>query len=122
LAQQPDNVIQLAEDNQLHILDAKYRVGADLAYLRQFESPGPTADDINTMHRYRDAIVLASGRPAEYERGVVKSAIVLFPLSPEDGYEGHRFLKSVGEVQIGGLPFLPGATRLVESYLRSLLV
>lgn len=68
LAQQPDNVIQLAEDNQVHILDAKYRVGADLAYLRQFESPGPTADDINTMHRYRDAIVLASGRPAEYER------------------------------------------------------
>ena len=79
-------------------------------------------EDINTMHRYRDAIVIPHPiRQGEFQRGIVRGAVVLFPFGDEDGYRRHRFHKSVDEVQIGGLPFLPGAVTLAESHLRGIL-
>jgi hypothetical protein len=122
LAQKPDNIIQLTDGRTFHILDAKYKIAADDEYLKRFSSPGPTADDINTMHRYRDAIVLPKVLGGEgYDRGVVKDAVVLFPYRDEQGYKGHRFFKSIDTVQIGGVPFLPGATALLEEHLESIL-
>ena len=41
-------------------------------------------------------------------------AYVLFPYADEDKYKEHHFYKSIDTVNIGGLPFLPGATALVE--------
>lgn len=121
-SQRPDNVIQLASEERLYILDAKYRLAFDADYVRQFGGVGPTVDDINVMHRYRDAIVIPHPlTPGEFKRGIVQGAAVLFPFRDENGYKAHRFFKSLAEVQIGGLPFLPGTSALAEDHVRGIL-
>lgn len=122
VSQRPDNVIQLASEEQMHILDAKYRLSYDDDYQNRYGGVGPKIDDINTMHRYRDAIVIPHPfRRGEFQRGVVKSAAVLFPFPQESDYRNHRFFKSLDAVQIGGLPMLPGAIGLAEEYIRGIL-
>jgi len=74
------------------------------------------------MHRYRDAIVIPHPlKPGEFQRGIVQGAAVLFPFKDESTYKNHRFFKSLTEVQIGGLPFLPGTAALAESHIRGIL-
>ena len=122
VSQRPDNVIQLASEERMHILDAKYRLSYDDDYQRRHGGVGPTIADINTMHRYRDAIVIPHPlRNGEFRRGVVRSAAVLFPFPRESDYRDHRFFKSLAKVQIGGIPFLPGASGLAEGYIRGIL-
>ena len=122
VAQRPDNVIQLASEERLYILDAKYRLAFGVDYERQYGGVGPTIDDINTMHRYRDAIVIPHPlKLGEFQRGIVQGAVVLFPFRDESAYQNHRFFKSLAEVQIGGLPFLPGTAALAESHMRRIL-
>jgi predicted component of viral defense system (DUF524 family) len=122
VSQRPDNVIQLASEERLYILDAKYRLSFDADYESQYGWVGPTVDDINTMHRYRDAIVIPHPfKPGEFQRGIVQGATVLFPFPDEEAYRQHHFYKSIAQVQIGGLPFLPGVTTLAEEHVRSLL-
>ena len=122
ISQKPDNVIQLVSEERLHILDAKYRLSYDTDYENNYGGSGPTVEDINTMHRYRDAISIPHPfSENDFKRGIVKSAAVLFPYSNEKDYSGHKFFKSLYSVQIGGLPFLPGATGLTENYVRQLL-
>lgn len=120
--QKPDNVIQLASENRMYVLDAKYRLGFGQDYEKQYGGIGPTVDDIATMHRYRDAIVLPDASKKDYYlTGVVQSAIVLSPYTEENLYENQRFYQSINAVEIGGLPFLPEATRLVEEKLAAIL-
>ncbi len=38
-----------------------------------------------------------------------------------EAYENHPFYKSIEKVNIGGFPFLPNATRLVEQFLDHLI-
>jgi predicted component of viral defense system (DUF524 family) len=123
IAQRPDNVIQLFSETKLYIFDAKYRLSVDSHYQKLYNGIGPTTDDINTMHRYRDAIVLPSqtDRGREFIKGVVQSAIILFPYPNEASYQNQRFYQSIDQVQIGGLPFLPVATQLAEAKIRELL-
>jgi predicted component of viral defense system (DUF524 family) len=122
IAQKPDNVIQFASDTQFYIFDAKYRIQFDRDYVAQYGGPGPTTDDVNTMHRYRDAIAIPHPmRPGEYLQGVVAGAVVLFPYPHEEVYRSHKFCKSIGQVEIGGLPFLPGATTLMDEKIEALL-
>lgn len=75
-------------------------------------------EDINTMHRYRDALVVEQEGP--FER-TAYGAYVLFPWNQEEAYEKHPFYKSIEKVNIGGFPFLPNATRLVEQFLDHLI-
>ena len=122
VSQRPDNVIQLASEERLYILDAKYRLAFDADYERQYGGVGPTIDDINTMHRYRDAIVIPHPlKPGEFQRGIVQGAAVLFPFRDENAYQNHRFFQSLAEVQIGGLPFLPGTAELAVGHIRGIL-
>lgn len=122
IAQKPDNVIQFASETRVYIFDAKYRIQFDRDYMAQYGGPGPTTDDVNTMHRYRDAIAIPHPmRPQEYVQGVVYGAVVLFPYSHEETYRTHRFYKSINQVEIGGLPFLPNATDLVAEKIGALL-
>ena len=48
-----------------YIFDAKYRI--DFAershYKKKYGTPGPMEEDINTMHRYRDALVVEQDGP-----------------------------------------------------------
>lgn len=121
LAQKPDNVIQFASENRFYIFDAKYRIQFDHEYLKKYGGPGPMEDDINTMHRYRDAIAIPHPVTMEYQRGVVIGAAVLFPYANEDDYLDHRFHKSLELMDIGGIPFLPNATALLEEKINKLL-
>ncbi|MDR9794794.1 restriction endonuclease-like protein [Aeribacillus pallidus] len=104
-----------------YIFDAKYRIDFAMegsSYHRNYQLPGPTEEDINTMHRYRDSLVVRHQGP--YERTAF-GAYVLFPWWDEDSYQEHKLYKSINEVNIGGLPFLPNATRLVEQLIERLI-
>ena len=81
--------------------------------IKEVWHPGPMEEDINTMHRYRDALVVEQEGP--FER-TAYGAYVLFPWNQEEEYENHPFYKSIEKVNIGGFPFLPNATRLVEQF------
>lgn len=132
VAQKPDNVLSLEKKtvNQAgkkvkyeYVFDAKYRVNPALEGSDYYNSishkPGPEIDDINTMHRYRDAIVYQNGVDP-YERTMF-GAYVLFPYGNEDEYRNHKFFKSIDKVNIGGLPFLPSATTMVQEMLDALI-
>lgn len=121
----PDTVLSIAKKGRNYtfnyIFDAKYRI--DYAqeggyYYSRYDKPGPMEDDINTMHRYRDSIVAANHGP--YERTAF-GAYVLFPWTFEELYQEHHFYKSINEVNIGGLPFLPNATTMVERFVERLI-
>lgn len=120
--QKPDNVIQFASESKFYIFDAKYRVQFDRDYVSKYNGAGPTTEDVNTMHRYRDAIAIPHpARSQEYIQGVVSGAVVLFPFPNEEAYRGHKFYKSIGQVEIGGIPFLPNSSTLVDEKLTALL-
>lgn len=117
--QKPDTMLSIEklgrEYHFQYIFDAKYRINLNDD---QKNGPGPMEDDINTMHRYRDAIVAES--KGSYERTAF-GAYVLFPWKDEDCYQDHDLFKSIEKVNIGGLPFLPDATKLVETIIDNLL-
>lgn len=113
--QKPDSMLSIEKKGKdylfQYIFDAKYRVDVE-------GEPGPQQDDINTMHRYRDSIVVEQG--GKYERTAF-GAYVLFPWNNEVGYRNHPLYRSIEKVNIGGLPFLPNHTRLVEEIINNLL-
>ncbi|MDQ0338769.1 putative component of viral defense system (DUF524 family) [Caldalkalibacillus uzonensis] len=129
--QRPDHVLSLQkEDSQItykFVFDAKYRLnpavpGSD--YARKYGQPGPEEDDINTMHRYRDAIIVQDRTDEAHGGGyqrLMYGAYVLFPYRDEGRYRQHPFYRSIDTVNIGGLPFLPGTTSMVEELLDQLI-
>lgn len=132
VAQKPDNVLSLEKKtvNQSgkkvkyeYVFDAKYRVNPALQgsdyYNTISRTPGPETDDINTMHRYRDAIVYHNGADP-YERTMF-GAYVLFPYANSEEYRNHKFYESIEKVNIGGLPFLPSETSMVQDMLDALI-
>ncbi|MEG0260808.1 MAG: DUF2357 domain-containing protein, partial [Lysinibacillus sp.] len=115
--QKPDSMLSIAKKGKnyefQYIFDAKYKI--------DFSSklgPSPQQEDINTMHRYRDAIVVANN--GAYERTAF-GAYVLFPWKDTEGFKQHPLYKSIKTVNIGGLPFLPNATELVTEVIHNLL-
>lgn len=127
VTQRPDNVLSLkkkgAETEYEYVFDAKYRINPSLPgtdYHQNISAtPGPEVDDINTMHRYRDAIVYHHDA-SPFERTMF-GAYVLFPYANEAEYSHHRFFESIDKVNIGGLPFLPSATKMVTDMLDDLI-
>ncbi|WAA10987.1 restriction endonuclease-like protein [Fervidibacillus albus] len=124
VSQRPDIFLEIQKKGvdytYNYAFDAKYRIQFDNGNGDDFlqPGPGPMEEDINTMHRYRDALVAKSGGP--YERHAF-GAYVLFPWHDEDNYENHPFYKSIEEVNIGGIPFLPNANKLLERLLDRLI-
>ncbi|WP_050615530.1 restriction endonuclease-like protein [Bacillus testis] len=125
VTQKPDTMLSIQKKGKQYaynyVFDAKYRV--DYAqeggyYRRNYQTPGPMEDDINTMHRYRDSIVAANDGP--YERTAF-GAYVLFPWHDETEYKQHHFYQSVDTVNIGAFPFLPNTTDLVEQFVERLI-
>lgn len=127
VTQRPDNVLRLekkgSETDYEYVFDAKYRINPSIPgtdyHVHIAGTPGPEVDDINTMHRYRDAIVYHRGA-SPFERTMF-GAYVLFPYANEEEYKHHRFFESIDKVNIGGLPFLPTATDLVTDMLDDLI-
>lgn len=126
--QQPDNVLTLKKNESdieyKYVFDAKYRINPaykGTTYQKLYLYPGPEVEDINTMHRYRDAIVYEEKGSAEFERSMF-GAYVLFPYHDEEQYMQHKFYKSIELVNVGAFPFLPNATSLVEKFLDELIM
>jgi hypothetical protein len=129
LNQRPDNVLTLKKKDAgkikeyKYVFDAKYRLNPayeGTSYHGTYRQPGPEEDDINTMHRYRDAIVYQEKGSGEYERSMF-GAYVLFPYPDEERYKTHQFYKSIELLNIGALPFLPNSTSLVEQFLDEII-
>jgi hypothetical protein len=125
ISQKPDTMLTISKKGRdysfNYVFDAKYRIDYaqdDSSYKSRYHSPGPVEEDINTMHRYRDALVVMNDGP--YERTSF-GAYVLFPWGDEDVYQEHPLYKSIDQVNIGGLPFLPQATDLVEQFVERLI-
>ena len=61
VSQKPDNILSICKDGTLKayefIFDAKYKIDTSSKYKEKYNTPGPKEEDINTMHRYRDAII-----------------------------------------------------------------
>lgn len=127
LSQRPDTVLTLKKNESAteykYIFDAKYRLNPayeGTPYWSKYKQPGPEEEDINTMHRYRDAIVYEDLANQTYERSMF-GAYVLFPYANEEKFQHHRFYKSIELINIGALPFLPNATKLVEKFLDEII-
>ncbi|WP_026568590.1 restriction endonuclease-like protein [Bacillus sp. UNC41MFS5] len=125
ILQKPDSMLTISKKGRdytfNYVFDAKYRVDYaqdDSSYKTRYQSPGPMEEDINTMHRYRDSLVAMNNGP--YERTAF-GAYVLFPWADEAGYQNHLLYNSINSVNIGGLPFLPQATDLVERFVEHLI-
>ena len=127
VSQIPDNVLSLTKHAGIadkktqyqYVFDAKYKVEMNPNEYYPDDHPGPKVADINTMHRDRDAIVSTEGKLNEK---LMFGAYVLFPYpNQESEYEKHQFYKSIDKVNIGGLPFLPQKTDLVEKLLSKLV-
>lgn len=126
--QKPDNVLELekkgTEVSYKYVFDAKYRIEKEPEspfYPDPNNNPGPKVDDINTMHRYRDSIVYENKVSKFTFEKTMFGAYILFPYDDEELYKEHHFYKSIESVNIGGLPFLPGATSLVRKFLDELI-
>lgn len=128
-AQKPDNVLSIekrvasSKQEYKYVFDAKYRINPALpgtSYKESYNSPGPQEDSINTMHRYRDAIVFETKSDETFKRSMF-GAYVLFPYGNEKEYISHNFYKSINKVNVGGLPFLPSATTLVSNFIDELI-
>lgn len=136
--QKPDNVLELEKlgtgVTYKYVFDAKYRIenNPDGVFYPD-SNPGPKVDDINTMHRYRDSIVYENPKSKFTFEKTMFGAYILFPYEDEEKYSeceksengkiirGHKFYRSIDSVNIGGLPFLPGSTRLVQKLLSELI-
>jgi predicted component of viral defense system (DUF524 family) len=123
--QQPDNILTLTKEdssiNYLFVFDAKYRLNPaqpGSSYGNKYHGPGPEEETINTMHRYRDALL--AKETGEYKRSVV-GAYVLFPYSREEEFKQHKFYQSIDKVNVGAFPFLPGSIELVAQFLQELV-
>ena len=128
ISQRPDNVLTLKKNDSdseyKYIFDAKYRLNPayeGTPYLRDYKTPGPEESDINTMHRYRDAIVYSEGSGRELERSMF-GAYVLFPYHDEEQFQEHKFYKSIELINIGAFPFLPNSTKLMEAFLDEIIM
>lgn len=121
--QKPDIVIRVEEQGRpdlVVVLDAKYRVDATDQFRKAHGAPGPPIDAINALHRYRDAIVT---KQSELYRPVVRGA-ALFPLTKEETERyatESKLYGALASLGIGALPFLPGNTALVSTWIESLL-
>lgn len=126
VSQNPESLLQLrkrgAKVTYSYVFDARYRSNPapeGSEYRALYGGPGPMEEDINAMHHYRDALVQHSGTDS-YQR-MLFGAYVLFPGTDGEAYRAHPFYKSISRVNIGGLPFLPSQTVLVEELLDQLI-
>jgi len=137
VSQKPDNILSICKDGASKayefIFDAKYKIDTSSKYKEKYNTPGPKEEDINTMHRYRDAIIydykkdkLLNKKSLKIENSknlnnCIFGAFVLFPYDNEEAFKNHRFYKSIEEVNVGAFPFLPSTTGLMENFLDELI-
>lgn len=115
--QEPDAIIAVEDGSRFLIVDAKYRIGQDAKYVNRYGVAGPLAEDVNVLHRYRDAIV---GREPPHDR-LAHAGLIAFPGAEREKYRYHRFYRSWLSVGVGGIPMLPSGTTLMEEAINDYL-
>lgn len=116
--QRPDTVLCLKGDkikDRVYLFDAKYRISVD-----NNGEISPMEEDINVMHRYRDSIV-SENKKEDYFKYSTFGAYVMFPYNDEKKFEENRFYQSIGKVNIGALPMLPGSTSLMKKHISKII-
>jgi hypothetical protein len=137
VSQKPDNILSMHKEGSVKsyefIFDAKYKIDTSLEYVQSYGSVGPKEEDINTMHRYRDAIIYDYNKdkllerkdkiknPNEAINNCIFGAFVLFPYDNEEEFKKHRFFRRIEEVNIGAIPFLPSTTKIMEAFLDEII-
>ena len=138
-SQKPDIVLRLSKklgkDGQFkltYLFDAKYRLADDAIDGVDY----PVQENLDQMHRYRDAIYYersgGSAKPSERLKKEVIGGYVLFPGNgnipprPMDGEKDirPRFLTSIDNVNIGAFPLRPGSEdniKLLQEFIQGLL-
>ncbi|SKB47145.1 hypothetical protein SAMN02745120_1654 [Acetoanaerobium noterae] len=117
-SQRPDTVLclrNLDKNDRIYIFDAKYRLKIDSENI-----VGPMEEDINVMHRYRDAIVSELDEKLQFKYNTF-GAYVMFPYSDEVSFKKHKYFKSIEKVNIGAFPMLPGSTSLIENHINKIV-
>jgi uncharacterized protein len=123
--QRPDYSIEFKkngyEKSFWYLFDAKYRF--EEIKEKDDNNFNVPQDAIGQLHRYRDAILHTEPTNSTY-RGAIKNlgGIILypFPLS-EIEFVNYPFYKSICQVNIGALPFLPSKTKLVDELLNKMI-
>lgn len=104
-----------------YLFDAKYRFEEDKALdNNNYNVP---QDAIGQLHRYRDAILHTEPTNSTY-RAAIKNlgGIILYPYPlTENQFISNDFFKSIEQVNIGALPFLPSKSRLVSELLNTMI-
>lgn len=111
--QRPDAFVEIDSGRGSLVVDAKYRVGNGASYLQKFGLPGPLEEDINVIHRYRDAIV----HFAPPYRKISRAGIIAFPGRVTQRYRAHKLFRSWYAVSVAGVPFLPDNTSLMKELI-----
>ncbi|WP_291637667.1 nuclease domain-containing protein [Clostridium sp.] len=91
-SQRPDTVLCIKnlnnkDDNRIYIFDAKYGINVDDSGV-----VGPVEDDINVMHRYRDAIVSKLSNEVQFKYDTF-GAYVMFPYGDERSSRNINFIR-----------------------------
>lgn len=104
-----------------YLLDAKYRFDEVAESItNNYNVP---QDAIGQLHRYRDAILHTEPGNSTY-RGAIKNlgGIILYPYPlSEIKFTENVFYKSIDQVNIGALPFLPSKSSLVSDLLNKMI-
>lgn len=107
------------------VLDAKYRIQDDQRYVEQFGTAGPPEDALNSVHRYRDAIVQVDDVAGDLprRRHCVVHAAVVFPWRDTvvSRFRDNRAWRMLGELGVGAIPALPGSIEYLREWLTALL-
>lgn len=104
-----------------YLLDAKYRF--DEFKDKKTNLFNVPQEAIGQLHRYRDAILHSEPNESTY-RGAIKNlgGIILYPYPlTENEFEGNTYYKSIEQVNIGALPFLPSKSTLVTNLLNKII-
>ncbi len=125
----PDIAIKFTKNGYLkpfwYVFDAKYRFEEKNEYSDTIESQkyNVPQDAIGQLHRYRDAILHTVPAESSY-RSAIKNlgGIILYPYpKSEKEFLSNTFYKSIDQVNIGALPFLPSKSGLVIALLNKLI-
>jgi hypothetical protein len=135
----PDNTLEVKHSGPKgrafrYVFDAKYRLQNDQTYLDTHGAPGVPVDVITKMHAYRDQIVtelLGQQHGVDEEslvwdlgnRRYIQQTVGAFALFPYAGADAdhNRFFKSIHQVGVGALPFLPTRQNEVKTFVRRML-
>jgi predicted component of viral defense system (DUF524 family) len=104
-----------------YLFDAKYRFNEDKS--KEINSYDVPQDAIGQLHRYRDAILHTVPANSTY-RSAIKNlgGIILYPYPlSEAEFQNNTYFKSIEQVNIGALPFLPSKSGLVADLLNELI-